>query len=280
MFYLLEDAVDWLMDQLLVLPQPYLVYYHLLPPHNPYNTRQEFIDIFQDGWNPEPKPESYFSEGVSNQRLNANRRLYDEYIPYADAEFGRLVDFLNRKGLLDNSLVVLTSDHGEMFERGILGHNTPTLYQPLIRVPLLISRPRQTEREDVYTNTSCVDVLPTLLRAAGQPIPGWCEGAVLPPFSDKIEKDRDIYTVEAKSSPKFAPLNKATISLVKGDYKLIHYRGYGSGIPPYELYSLTNDPEERVDLYGSQKGVADEMTGILLQKLAQVNQPYEKKSAL
>ena len=65
--------------------------------------------------------------------------------------------------MLDDTYVIVTSDHGEMFERGIRGHVTPTLYEPVIRVPLLIAKPGQREREDVYAPTSCVDLLPTLL---------------------------------------------------------------------------------------------------------------------
>ena len=120
-----------------------------------------------------------------------------------------------------------------------------------------------------------MDILPTLLHAAGQAIPDWCEGEILPPFNDRPDDNREIYSVEAKSNPKHAPLNKATISLVKGDYKLIHYRGYREGIPPYELFDLANDPEEREDLSLSQSAIAAELANILQGKLRQVNQPFE-----
>ncbi len=62
-------------------------------------------------------------------------------ILYADKEFGRFFDYLDSSGLLDNTWVVLTSDHGEMFERGIDGHDTEVLYEPVIRIPLMIFEP-------------------------------------------------------------------------------------------------------------------------------------------
>ncbi len=76
--------------------------------------------------------------------------------------------------------MIFSSDHGEMFERGTHGHSTPLLYEPVIRVPLLISSPGQLERKDIHTLTSNVDILPTLAHISGLPVPDWAEGEVLP----------------------------------------------------------------------------------------------------
>jgi arylsulfatase A-like enzyme len=280
LFFVLEDATDWLMSQLVTLPNPYLIYHHVLPPHEPYTTRRDFIDLFRDGWKPEPKPARFFSEGYVDGFLNKNRREYDEYIAYADSEFGRLYDFMVNNGVLDNTYVVFTSDHGEMFERGIRGHVTPALYEPVVHVPFLISSPGQTQREDIFEPTSCVDLLPTLLHVTGQAVPDWCEGDVLPPFSGEATLgDRSIFSVEAKSNPKQAPLNKATVSVIQGNYKLIHYEGYGGEVPPYEMFDIYNDPEELNDLTYTQKSLADDLNALMLDKLAEVNQPYQRNKA-
>ena len=50
--FILEDAVDLIIDQLSKVQQPFMGYYHLLPPHEPYNPRAEFLNIFNDGWQP------------------------------------------------------------------------------------------------------------------------------------------------------------------------------------------------------------------------------------
>jgi arylsulfatase A-like enzyme len=275
-YFILEDAVDWLMDELARMPRPYLGYFHFLPPHEPYTTRSDFIDRFrEDGFKPLEKPEHNFSEGHPDPFLHRQRREYDEYIAYTDAEFGRLIDYLERTGMLDNTYVVLTSDHGELFERGIRGHVTPTLYEPVIQVPLLISQPAQKTRRDIYSPTSCTDLAPTLLRLSGQPAPEWSEGMVLPGFSDQGEHpERSIFAFEAKSSPKFGPVTRGSMSMRKGNYKLIHYFGYGSRQQAWELYDLTKDSEELVDLYSETNPTAQELRSEVEEKLRQANQPY------
>ena len=126
----------------------------------------------------------FFKEQSDSFDLLLKKRTnYDEFILYVDHEFGRLMENLESNGLLDNTWVILTSDHGELFERGIAGHLTPVLYQPVIRVPLLIFEPGRTIRQDVYSNTSTVDLLPTLLHVTGQKLADWSEGTPLPPFS-------------------------------------------------------------------------------------------------
>jgi arylsulfatase A-like enzyme len=273
MLFVLEDAIDWLAEQLVSLHQPYLIYYHVLPPHEPYTTRRDFVDIFKDGWKPTEKPVRFFSEDHSQGVLNKNRREYDEYLAYADAEFGRLLSFMEQNGVLDNTYVIFTSDHGELFERGILGHVTQALYQPVIKVPLVILSPGQKEREEVYSPTSCVDLIPTLLHLNDQPIPDWCEGSVMPPFNQNGPQNT-VFSVEAKSNPKYAPLNKATFSVIRNEYKLIHYKGYGDNVPEFELFDIANDPQESQDLSKARKSINAELADLLNTKIEAVNKNY------
>jgi arylsulfatase A-like enzyme len=279
MLYPLEDTIDWILEQVSAMSKPFLAYMHMMPPHDPYYPRGEFANSFYDEWKPDPKPEHFYSEGFSEDVLLDRRRRYDQYIAYVDAEFGRLVDALRYSGLLDSTWIVFTSDHGEMFERGIWQHTTRTLFDPVIHVPLLISAPNQKIRQDVYTTTSCVDLLPTLLSVTGQPVPAWIEGAVLPPFQEAgLDKERSIYAIEAKSNPKYGPLIKGTVAMIKGDYKLIYYVGYEDHDGVFELYDLKDDPEELNDLYETQLSIADELERELLDKMEDVNEPYVRRS--
>jgi arylsulfatase A-like enzyme len=161
-----------------------------------------------------------------------------------------------------------------MFERGIFKHLTPTLYEPVIRVPFVIHKPQQSIRVDITSPTSCVDLVPTLLSGIGQPLPDWCEGQILPIFDEPSlkNKDRSIYILEAKQNAKKAPLSLATVTLIKGEHKLIHYRGYEGLENHFEFYDLENDPEELNDIYTSQPEAAKEMRDELEQKLFEVNQ--------
>lgn len=274
-YYFLEDSVSWIQNEIAALPQPYFAYFHLLPPHAPYLTRHEFIDVFDDGWKPPAKPEHVFNEGRDEKMLIHERRMYDEYIAYVDAEFGRLFYTLAQQGVLENTWLVLTSDHGEIFERGILSHGGQTLHEPLLRVPLLISAPGQKSQIDVLTPTSSVDLLPTLLHVTGQPVPDWAEGEALPPYRQtEINSDRSIFALQAKENPKYGPLREATAAIVKGDYKLTYYYGYYGVDPFVELFNLANDSEELNDLAQTKRGLAKDLLNELKAQVEKADEPY------
>lgn len=254
--FVLEDAIDWIGEQLTELPHPYFAYFHLLPPHEPYMARRDFVDRFEDSWQPQEKSAQNFSQGFTQQELNRERRLYDEYLAYADHEFGRLVDEMERSGTFENSYVILTSDHGEMFERGIRGHVTPTLYDPVVHVPMLISKPGQFYRQDIFTTVSTVDLAPSLLHVTGQNIPTWLEGYELPGIAaSHADGERSVYSMDAKSNGKYAKLEKASVALTSGSHRLIEYMGYEAKHGDRELYDLASDPEELRDLADTSKAL-------------------------
>ena len=288
-YFLLEDGISWMISQFPKNPQPFLGYFHYLPPHRPYFTRHDFVNAFADdsvGYYIEKPKHPLFSQAASNIPLNleyqaTQRRLYDEFILYADDEFGKLFDFMEESGLLENTWVVVTADHGELFERGIFGHRTPVLYQPVIQIPLIIFEPGQTQRRDIFTPTSAIDVLPTMLKVTGQPIPDWAEGQVLPPFAEASpDPARNIFALEATDSKDTEPLNPATVMLVKGKYKLTYYFGYQeieeTG-PFFELFDLEDDPEELNNIYTPDSEIALALQDELLAKIKEVDAPYQRK---
>jgi len=227
--YTLEDAIDWLQGNLGRLPQPFLGYFHFYPPHIPYRTHREFYNRFQAETLHVQKPLDMFADTDDFSSVDTNRTYYDEFILYLDREFGRLFDHLDKSRLLENTWVILTSDHGELFERGIIEHVTPVLYEPVIRIPLIIFEPGRLVRQDVYTPTSAIDVFPTVLHVTEQQPANWAEGVVLPPYSDSVsamENSRNIYVLEAKKNDQYGPLTTATVALIKGQYKLMYFFGY------------------------------------------------------
>ncbi|MDX1566072.1 MAG: sulfatase-like hydrolase/transferase, partial [Phycisphaeraceae bacterium] len=253
--FILEDGVDFVVDRVRTADDPYLGYFHFLPPHHPYHTRVDHFQRFhRDGYILPDKPEHTFTQGVGYEHLDEQSTWYDEFILYVDAEFARLYQALQETGALDNTWIFLTSDHGEMFERGIRRHNTPTLFQPVIHVPLMIFPPGQDGREDVFTTTSSADLLPTMLQISGksQLIDGWMEGRVLPPFEGVGVENGDVFTMEAKKVRPNAPMEPGTVAGFRGDLKLIYYFGYpelGEGGERIELFDLRSDPCELHDLY-------------------------------
>ncbi len=270
-YFHLEDVFNGVNSQLSNLVEPFFSYIHLYAPHEPYRPREEFENIFKDGMRPITKPESRFADGSSSLNLLNRRTNYDEYIANVDAEFGKLIDSLTEKGLLENSIILITSDHGQLFERGIHGHTTPLLFDPVIHVPLLVSLPGQVFRQDVYTPTSNVDILPTLMKLTGNEIPDWCEGKVLPTLGGGDDPERSIYSVEAKSNQAFSPLSHVTVAMRKNNNKLIYYSGY-SAEPWFELYDMEADPEELTDLYSLKPSIAPALMDELLSSLDHANQ--------
>jgi choline-sulfatase len=180
--------------------------------------------------------------------------------------------------LLENTWLILTSDHGEMFERGINGHGSKVLYQPVVRVPLLIFEPGRQSKKDIYEYTSVVDLLPTLTHLTGQKDPAWTEGKVLPPYSSADQNaNRNLYVIQAIDNAPNAPLTQVSTVLVRENYKLHYYFGYPE-LPQGEqvkLFDIKSDPEELVDLYSSKRETASELFNQLKSKLVEVNKPYQ-----
>lgn len=263
MYYILEDLMDWAMDYIPKLPEPYLSYLHFMPPHDPYHPRQEFIGQFAATSSGVPnKKEHFFSEGRDAKFLENKREQYDEYIAYVDAEFGRLIDKLDASGSLDNTIVVLTSDHGELFERGIYRHITPVLYEGVSRVPLLIRFPGQQTGKDIFSPTNTIDILPTLLEASGIAIQNTFDGQDIRQPA-KIDDQRVVFSMDAKSNAKLGPLNLGTIAAIKNRKKLIHYFGYDNFDDVYEYYDLSSDPEELNNIYSSSNTSVAELSAFI-----------------
>jgi len=277
LYFTLEQTFKGVTAQIQNSSVPTFGYFHFLSPHEPYFPRKEFIGIFNDNWVPIPKPLHPLAEGRSDEELNGYRREYDEYVTQVDAEFGCLIDALGREGKLENSYIIVTADHGQAFERGLHGHTTPLMYEPLIRVPLIISAPGQFSRNDFHAPTSCVDILQTIANFLGHPLPEWTEGTLLPGFDAKEDTSRSVFSLEAKLNPVHAPLRFATVVLIKGDYKLIWYGDYPGYSNKYELYDIRTDPEELNELFTTKPDTASELAHELNETLARADELYLKK---
>jgi len=274
--YLLEDLVNGAINMFGGLTGSNFSYMHFYPPHGPYEPKAAFWKKFVgDSWAPKQKDMHPLSvERNSRGNSVANRRFYDEFLASWDNELERLFEYLNSSGLLENSYIIITSDHGEMFERGEIGHFTPLIYDPVMHVPLIILRPGQTQREDVYVNTSSLDIIPTLAQITGIPIPVWAEGELLPGFGGVENPSRSIYTMDAKTNSAFTSLQKYSVSLTKDRYRLTHYQY--PGYMGFEFYDLDKDPDELDDLFASSPAIALDMQTELMDKLVEVNKPYKR----
>ncbi len=200
----------------MVRSSPYFGYFHFWSPHDPYSARKDFIGIFPEDLKLQDKPRHPFSaSNLSDQSLQKSRREYDEFIADVDAEFGRVISSLENSGMLQNSYVIVTSDHGELFERGEQGHASALMYAPVTHIPLLIAAPGQPSRSDFHSLTSNLDLLPTLLQIAGREIPSWVEGRLLPGFGGTEDASRSIFPMMAKDNAAFRPVKAGNIHIAQ-----------------------------------------------------------------
>lgn len=252
--------------------KPFLAYLHLYSPHEPYTPRKEFVDTFPSIDVPR-KPEHYLSAGsVKFNALLEYRKHYDEFILNIDSEVGSLIDVLDQELILQNTYLFILADHGELFERGEQGHLNPLMYDTILHIPLIVFAPGQKTRRDVFSPTSNVDILTTILKILGKDLPPTMDGKPLPGFGGQDDYERSIFSIEAKRNSALLPLTQASISLIKGHKKLVYYLGYPGNADSFELFDLQNDIEELKDLFNKDIASASIMKDQMLEALISTNE--------
>ncbi len=199
---------------------------------------------------------------VSEQDLQEAQACYFGMISFMDHWIGRTLDHLEDLGLLDNTMIVFTSDHGHFLgEHGLIAKG-PFHYEEVIRVPLLATWPGHIPAGvESSAIQSLVDLAPTFLAAAGLGTPRAMQGlAQADAWSGRAEPPRDHAIVENHHNASDAVHLR---TLVTDRHKLTVYRGRDWG----ELFDLAQDPSELCNLYeheGSQ-GLRADMLNRLVQ---------------
>ena len=168
---------------------------------------------------------------------------YDGGIAYMDWAIGEFSQELKQQGLYDNTLLIVTSDHGEAFgEKALLGHGV-SVYQNQVHVPLLIKYPHDTGKV-VDEPVSLVDLMPTVLETAGYPAVAGGQGRSLLHLQDSprdLISESFVHPAMSTWHPRFRRTQQAIFS---GSLKFIH-----SSNAPAELYDLATDPQEEHNLW-------------------------------
>ena len=180
---------------------------------------------------------------------------YDGAIAYLDAQLGRLFARLSGDGLMENTLIVVWSDHGESLgERQMLGHGL-SLYQAEIGVPIVIRYPKQNAARVVSEAVSSIDLFPTILDAAGIEVPPGVSGRSLVeprPSGSRIVISESFPSAQrARIHERFDRLARA---IVDGRHKLIWFSDGHR-----ELYDLAADSNESANMSGEAQETADSL---------------------
>ncbi|OTP79820.1 choline-sulfatase [Caballeronia sordidicola] len=239
--------------------RPFCVVASLTHPHDPYAIPQKYWDMYRDediqmpsyrdtldAADPHSKRLRHVCETdktpPTDQQIRNARHAYYGAISYVDAQFGAILEALDQSGMADDTIVIVTSDHGEMLgERGLW--YKMTFFEGGCRVPLIVHAPGQFEAGHVKASVSHLDLLPTLVELGrGSARPAWpdtLDGQSLVPHLRGDSGAHDEAIGEYLAEGAIAPI----VMLRRGDFKFIH-----TPADPDQLFNVTADPLERTNL--------------------------------
>ncbi len=258
----------------------FFAWYHFHGPHLPYDPPEKWLRRFLPGGVDTSAVGGIASNIVmprgatefSSKQQRIISALYDAEVAAQDEELGEVLAVIDSLGLFENSIVILTADHGEeLFEHGWVGHASTsldgTLFDELVRIPLIISLPdgRGAGRR-IESLVQTVDVIPTVFEylgiepetpVQGQLLPGVVDGADVPP--------REHLFFETSTCGYQCP-DSVELTWLRGvrtqNWKLVQRREPGAQ-PGYQLYDLRADPAETVDVAGSNPQELARLKGVL-----------------
>jgi hypothetical protein len=221
-----EGTVDSAIDVLGSAPKdrPFCAYLYSTDTHRPYKPHEEF----------------HYGSSITD--------LYDGEISYLDFQLGRLIDWMEKSGRMDDTMIVIMADHGESLgERGVYKHSTQ-LYNEQTRVPMIIHIPGLPARS-ITDYVSTIDLGPTMLNAVGLDYPRECAGVSLvplmrgEPFTHPPvygEQTNQEVSPFVRPDQYVSPEQKKYMIITQDGFKLIYNRDHYS----FELFDLKNDPSE------------------------------------
>ncbi len=237
--------------------RPFLLVASFSHPHDPFAVPQRYWDLYRDSDIDMPAPAiapealdahsrrlrrvcAMDAEPVTEAQVRDARHAYYGAIAYIDDLLGRLMAALRSAGLAEDTIVVLTSDHGEMLgERGLW--YKMSFFDGASRVPLVIANPGRFAPRRVAASVSLVDLMPTLIDISGgnrQSLGIAIDGRSLTPHLDG-GAGHDEAIGEYLAEGAIAPI----VMIRRGEFKFIH-----SPADPDQLYDLSHDPGERDNL--------------------------------
>ena len=233
--------------------RPFLIWAGFVAPHPPFNVPHSYAHLYDDADIPEPivsktpvsieaENNKYIADYPNKETYLRAKQSYYSSISFVDHNVGRILDKLEEIGEIDNTLIIFTSDHGEMF--GDMGTYQKMLpYDGSCKIPFLVRFPKEIKAGTKITDfVDLNDIFPTMLDVAGIKYPG----KELPGGSIfKDDKDRNFQYVEHQHG------QRRWLSVRTKEYKYNYYYALGRE----ELFDMVNDPKETTNLlYDDPKG--------------------------
>ena len=274
-----QSALDWIDRD---SEHPFFVFINYFDVHAPYISpdRGMFSDVENPGGlvNTDWTTADIYNPKTPEQ-IQGEIDAYDGGIHYTDQQIQNLLDELKKRGVLENTIVVITSDHGELFgEHGLWEHHN-SLYRPVIYVPLIIWYPESVPQGvRIPTAVSNVSIPSTLLDLLGfsdqTEFPGpslaelWRNPASAAQWPDPIAEMAE----SAWVNPNHLSIKGDMVSVISTDWQYIEHEFNGM-----ELYYLVDDPDQLNNLASEKPTVLDELKNYYLEAIAKVGLtwPYD-----
>lgn len=219
--------------------RPFFLTVDSFDPHEPWDPPEEYVKLYSDGHDgPEPYTSVYGgSDYLEERELERMKALYAGEVSMVDRWLGNFLDKVESLGLMEDTMIVLLSDHGHALgEHGVVGKPPYALWPEVTDVPFMIRHPegrRAGDASDYYASTH--DVAPTILSALGVEPPSPMDGQDLSVFFDGGKPEVRPYFVGGLHDH---------VWVRDGDYAMIS-RNTGSGA---KLYDLRADPEQQKNI--------------------------------
>ena len=282
---------------------PWLFSVNMFDPHHPFDPPADYIQRYLDKLEDVPLPNYVLGELADKPEFQRRDHLgaydrpgwfaYPDMAPddhrliraaywamcdLIDEQVGRMLDALERTGQLDNTLVIFTSDHGEMLGDHGIYLKGAYFYEPAIRVPLIVAGPGVAQGQTSDALVELMDLAPTLLDAVGEPRhPGMQARSLWPLLTSQsdLNSHRDDVYCEYYNPHTF---KRAQMTMVRTDrHKIAVCHGLRTG----ELYDLVADPNETRNLWNDAEyaGVKAEMIERVMDRMAWTVDPLPERTA-
>lgn len=239
---------------------------HTYQVHDPYFPEKKLAKEFYQGI---PTPLQFnivkflsgrkeLAKDVPDEKQEQIERIYDAGVYTFDYRFGEFIDYLKSQNLYDRATIILFSDHGEEFKDHSCWIHTHTLYNELIRIPLIVKLPQnEMAGQIVSTPVSIMDILPTVLELCSiEPDSSLIEGRSLLQATQNKSNKR----VLAASLAPYLMHIPGKLAVIVGQDKLIYseemteedlsFFVYPPPYEQYELYNIIQDPHEKNNVFG------------------------------
>jgi len=222
-----------------------------------------YQQYFRGGWHRKGIVPERHPSGIDDTTTRTRIALTYAMTELIDYNIGRIVDTLKQMDLMEDTIIVFTSDHGELLGDHGLWSKGPFYYEGLVNIPLIIYAQDSLKQGRSKSLVSSIDILPTLFDMVDIPVPEYVNGiSHRDHIIDGDSGKRDACLVEYRNG--FGPADCSSMALITDRYKYIHYQN-----GERELTDLMNDPGETVNHAGSisYKEIEEELRNCLLEEV-------------